>query len=159
MVDVQRGTSGVNLPNEVSTEIWENVVEQSVVQKVATQISLPGNGVSVDIISGEATASTLGGSLLGVPYVPSKHVHKAAGGAGVNQVLAIAGDWAGSAFWGQVGGINISVADQATITDTDGTTQINLWQRNMFAVRVEVELGFAVKDDDRFVKLTGTPGA
>jgi HK97 family phage major capsid protein len=102
----------------------------------------------------------LGGSLLGVPYVPSRHVHKASGaGAGNSQVLAIAGDWAGSAFWGQVGAISVSVADQATILDSDGTTLLNLWQRNMFAVRVEVELGFAVKDVNRFVKLTGTPNS
>ncbi|MCV7064995.1 hypothetical protein H7H51_03430 [Mycolicibacterium farcinogenes] len=44
-----------------------------------------------------------------------------------------------------------------TLTDEDGST-LNLWQRNMFAVRAEVEVGFAVRDRARFVRLTnGTP--
>ena len=31
---------------------------------------------------------------------------------------------------------------------------INLWQRNMFAIRAEVEVGFIVRDAAHFVKLT-----
>ena len=48
--------------------------------------------------------------------------------------------------------MQISVADQATLTD--GDTQINLWQRNMFAVRAEIEFGFRVRDIAHFAKLT-----
>ena len=33
-------------------------------------------------------------------------------------------------------------------------TQLNLWQRNMFAVRAEIEVGFIVRDGAHFVKLT-----
>ena len=65
--------------------------------------------------------------------------------------MGIAGDW-GSTAWGFVEGISISISDQATLND--GGTPLNLWQRNMFAVRAEVEVGFAVRDANRFVKLT-----
>lgn len=66
-------------------------------------------------------------------------------------VVGIAGDW-DKALYGIVDDITVKFSDQATIND--GTNQINLWQRNMFAVLVEAELGFAVEDDDYFVRLT-----
>ena len=65
--------------------------------------------------------------------------------------VGIAGDWS-QAVWGSVEGIKIKFSDQATITK--GDSQINLWQRNMFAVLVEAELGFRVADVNRFAKLT-----
>jgi hypothetical protein len=51
----------------------------------------------------------------------------------------------------------VSVSDQATLDD--GGTQLNLWQRNMFAVRCEMEVGFRVRDTDRFVRLTDAAAA
>lgn len=63
--------------------------------------------------------------------------------------LMFAGDWA-KAMYGIVDGINISYSADATVND--GTNQINLWQRNMFAVRVEAEIGF-VADTEKFVKV------
>jgi HK97 family phage major capsid protein len=96
------------------------------------------------------------GSLLGRPVYKNGSVYKAAGGVGTKETLGFAGDWS-SARWGTVEGIKISVTDQATINK--GGTSINLWQRNMFAVRVEVEFGFIVRDTNRFVRLTGVAGA
>lgn len=77
--------------------------------------------------------------------------------------LGYAGDWS-SAVWGSVEGVSISISEGAI---TDGTTdlvvgeetvqvpnQVNLWQRNMFAVRAEIEIGFQVADVEKFVKLT-----
>ena len=61
------------------------------------------------------------------------------------------GDWS-QAKYGIVDGNNLAITDQATIND--GTNQINLWQRNMFAVRAEFEVGFICADTDAFVKLT-----
>lgn len=72
-------------------------------------------------------------------------------------VVGFAGDFAGSAVWGSVEGIQVSISDQATLTD--GATQINLWQRNMFAIRAEIEVGFIVRDAAHFVKLTGATSA
>jgi len=94
-------------------------------------------------------------NLLGSPVYMSQGVYLAdADGAGAGTVaqLGFAGDWS-SAAWGSVEGVSISVADQATLTD--GANTINLWQRNMFAVRAEIEVGFRVRDIAHFVKLTG----
>jgi HK97 family phage major capsid protein len=73
-------------------------------------------------------------------------------GAGTAKQFGYAGDW-GQAFWGSVEGVQISISDQATLQDGDGST-INLWQQNMFAVRAEIEVGFRVRDISYFVKLT-----
>lgn len=66
-------------------------------------------------------------------------------------VLGFAGDWT-SAVYGVVEDIKMDIADQATLTS--GTTTINLFERNMFAVRFEMEVGFVLKDAKHFVKLT-----
>jgi uncharacterized protein YxjI len=57
------------------------------------------------------------------------------------------------AYWGSVEGSRSRSRDQATLTDTDGTV-LNLFERNMFAVRAEIEIGFRVRDLGYFVKLT-----
>lgn len=87
------------------------------------------------------------GRLLGAPVVESERVYK----AGTPNVVGFAGDWT-QARYGIVDGINLAISDQATINT--GTEQVNLWQRNMFAVRVEAEVGFIVRDAAAFVKLT-----
>ncbi len=86
--------------------------------------------------------------LLGQPVSYTKGVYS----AGTPNQLGFAGDWTGAA-WGSVEGVQISFADQATLTD--GASTINLWQRNMFAVRAEIEFGFRVRDLAQFAKLTG----
>lgn len=298
MVDISRATTGVNLPAAVSGEIWGAAQEQSAVMRLARQITLPGSGVSIPIVTGDATAdwvaetaekpvsrSTLdnktitpyklaviepfsnefrrdlaalygelvrrlpgalavkfdatvfdasvtapgsnfdklsgatavgiagntwaglvaadqsvatgggvlngwalspqargvllgetdstgrplfitsmqndGGvpNLLGAPVYTSRGVYAAdadAAGAGTVAQYGYAGDWT-SAVYGTVEGIQVSISDQATIND--GGTQLNLWQRNMFAVRAEVEIGFRVRDLDHFVKLTAATQA
>lgn len=90
------------------------------------------------------------GSLLGAPIYRTKRAYKQ---GTVNDVLGFAGDWS-QAFYGIVDGINISISEEATVND--GSNQINLWQRNMFGILVECELGFVVKDSNAFVKITGT---
>jgi HK97 family phage major capsid protein len=72
-------------------------------------------------------------------------------------VVGFAGDFARSAVWGSVEGIKVDISNQATVNK--GGTQLNLWQRNMFAIRCEVELGFAVRNAAHFVKLTGATTA
>lgn len=72
-------------------------------------------------------------------------------------VVGIAGDFANSAIWGSVEGIKVSISDQATVNK--GGTQLNLWQRNMFAVLAEIEVGFVVRNGAHFVKLTGATTA
>jgi HK97 family phage major capsid protein len=72
--------------------------------------------------------------------------------AAKDDVLGFAGDWA-NALYGVVEGVNISISDQASLTI--GTEVVNLWERNMFAVRAEIEVGF-VAMTDAFNKITRT---
>lgn len=88
------------------------------------------------------------GSLLGRPVFKSKSVFNA---TTTPDTVGFAGDWS-QLMYGVVSGITVRVSDQATLTD--GATQINLWQRNMFALLVEAEIGCVVRNDDAFVRLT-----
>lgn len=76
--------------------------------------------------------------------------------AGSPAVVGIAGDFSDARFY-SVEGIQMSVSEEATLTTNSGT--INLWQQNMFAVRFEVEVSFAVKDAAEYVLLTDGAGA
>lgn len=98
--------------------------------------------------------------ILGEPVHYTKGVYS----SGSPATVGFAGDWS-SAVWGSVEGIKIDVSNQATISDGTVTievgtesveipNQLNLWQRNMFAILIEIEIGFRVRDTDRFVKLT-----
>lgn len=94
------------------------------------------------------------GSVFGRDVLRSSAVFNDPQDAGATaNTVGFAGDFARSAVWGSVEGIQISVSDQATVNK--GGTQLNLWQRNMFAIRAEVEVGFAVRNGAHFVKLTG----
>ena len=99
--------------------------------------------------------------LLGAQVVEGKGMYKA-GAAGVGTApgtpatVGVAGDWT-QAMYGTVEGVQISIADQASLTIN--STQVNLWEHNMFAVRAEIEVGF-VADTNCFNRLYGaTPNA
>lgn len=284
--DLKRTTSGVNLPPQVSSEIWASTQEQSAVMAVSRQISLPGSGISIPIVTGDSAAdwvaesaekpvshatvssktmtpyklavietfsmefrrdlpalygelarrlpgalakkfdSTVfagtapgsgfdvlsgapgltvdgtntyadlaavfnaiaanGGSLshwVGSPafeglllsgvasdgrplFIPDattqgrvgsifgRPVYTTRGALKVNADstdTAVAGDFANSAIYGTVEGIQVDVSDQATVND--GGTQVNLWQRNMFAIRAEIEVGFITRSANHFVRV------
>lgn len=286
-IDINRGTSGVNLPPDVSSEIWAKAVENSAIMATARQIQLPGRGVSFPIITGEPEAQwvdetdvkptsshTLANKMIRgytlaviepfsnqfrrdlpglynelvrrLPYALGKKfdrtvlgevaapgdqfdtlasaasvtidpdtiyqdlvaAHQAVSNAGGspsawlaspalqgnllasvdgvgrplftnsantdnvvgsmlgNQVVALSyngtdnigfvGDFQNSAVWGSVEGISVAISDQASLTQGEGT--INLWERNMFAVRAEIEIGFRFKDINHFAKLTAPTG-
>lgn len=98
--------------------------------------------------------------LLGHPVYYSKGLYAAgnatsgtSGSSGYtpyhNDVLGFAGDWT-KAWYGTVEGVKIDISDQATLTISD--TAVNLWERNMFAVRAEIEVGF-VADTNVFNKI------
>ena len=287
--DIKRGTTGVVLPAQVSSEIWSTLQEQSAVMAVSRQISLPGSGITIPIITGDSAADwvaesaekpvshatvsskamtpyklavietfsmefrrdlpalygelarRLPGSLAkkfdstvlagtapgsgfdvlsGAPpltvdgtgtYADLAAVFTAIAAAGgslshwvaspafeglllaqvaagdgrplfipdattqgrvgsifgrpvygtrgelkksttVGDDTAVAGDFANSAIFGTVEGVSVDLSDQATVTD--GATQVNLWQRNMFAIRAEIEVGFVARDVNHFVRIT-----
>lgn len=77
--------------------------------------------------------------ILGAKTVMSKGAYKAA----TNQV-GVAGDWT-QAVWGTVEGVKIAISDEASLEYEDAlgeTKTLNLFQKNMFAVRAEIEVGF-----------------
>jgi HK97 family phage major capsid protein len=90
------------------------------------------------------------GRLLGQPVHYTKGVYNAGSGSGAVDVLGFAGDWS-KAMYGIVEGVDISISDQATLTISN--SQVNLWERNMFAVRAEIEVGF-VAEATAFNKIT-----
>ena len=92
--------------------------------------------------------------LFGIPTL-TRHAAYKAGSSAANTVGFI-GDWT-KAYYGIVEDIKIEYSNQATLND--GTNTINLWQRNMFALRCEMEVGFIVADTDYFKKLTDTYSA
>lgn len=94
--------------------------------------------------------------ILGAHAVEGRGLYKAGTAAvgtaaGTPAIVGVAGDWS-KAMWGTVEGVKIAIADQATLTI--GTSQVNLWQHNMFAVRAEIEVGFRAQIDC-FNVLTG----
>ena len=99
------------------------------------------------------------GHVLSVPTYFTKSAHKAAVSSGnkAAEVLGFGGDWS-AARYGIVKDVNISISDQATLTS--GNKNLNLWQRNMFAVRCEFEVGFVIRDVKDFVRIdNGTASA
>lgn len=91
-------------------------------------------------------------SLLGADVEYAKAVYKADAAGDDGEVVGFAGQWSGNAFWGAVQEISVAISTEATINK--GGQQINLFQRDMFALRVTAHLGFAVRDLDKFVKIT-----
>ena len=98
--------------------------------------------------------------VLGAPVIEGKGAYKA-GAAGVGTapgtpaIVGIAGDWS-QAMYGTVEGVQIRFADQTGLTIN--STQVNLWEHNMFAVRAEIEIGFRA-DTNCFNLLAGAvPG-
>lgn len=114
--------------------------------------AVDGNGYPIFNTVRDADVPTI----LGAREVRAQAAYKAgaSGSPSTPNTVGFAGDWS-KARYGIVDGINIRISDQATVND--GTAQVNLWQRNMFAVMVEAELGF-VADTSAFLKLT-TPYA
>lgn len=90
--------------------------------------------------------------VLGAPTYFSSAAYKAGAAASgsdaaVPDIVGFAGDWT-KARWGTVEGVKIDISEEATLTYTDENEQtvtVNLWQRNMFAVRAEIEVGFVAQ--------------
>ena len=90
------------------------------------------------------------GSILGANVAVTKGVYV----SGTPAIVGVAGDFSG-VRWGMVEDIKIAISDQATLTYNDGSDHtLNLWQMNMFAVKVECEVAFAVMDKSQLVLLT-----
>ena len=89
--------------------------------------------------------------ILGAPVKYTKGAYKA-GTSNTPDILGFAGDWT-QALYGTVEGVKIDMSNQATLTISNAA--VNLWERNMFAVRAEIEVGFRA-DTACFNKITRT---
>lgn len=101
---------------------------------------------AIPMILGSRTKLTKGVYVEGVAADPDD-----AEDEGTPATVGAAGDWT-QAVYGIVEGVSVSISDQASITV--GNTVINLWERNMFAVRAEIEIGFRA-NTDKFCRLLG----
>ena len=128
--------AGGNLSHWVANPSFEGLL--------LSQVATDGRPLFVP----DATTSGRVGSIFGRP------VYSTSGALKVNADdtdTAVAGDFANSAIYGTVEGVQVDISDQATVND--GGTQVNLWQRNMFAVRAEIEVGFIARNVNHFVRI------
>lgn len=83
-------------------------------------------------------------------------VTKAAFKSGSPSKVGFVGDWS-QAVWGMVEGVKVNFSEDASLTLADNSV-INLFERNMFAVRAEIEVGFrALTDAFNALTATGVP--
>lgn len=83
------------------------------------------------------------GRLIGEPVIKAKKAYDS-----TDNTIGFAGDWS-KALYGVVNDINIQIAEEATISGVG-----NLFEKNMFAVRCEMEVSFVAADAAQFVKVT-----
>ncbi len=55
-IDINRGTTGLQLTPEQTNEIWASAISQSAVMQLAQRVTLPGSGISIPIITGDPVA-------------------------------------------------------------------------------------------------------
>lgn len=112
---------------------------KSIVQAAVDQMGHP--------LFTQGVGATTVAPILGAPVYINKHLTV----AGTPKTVGVAGDFS-DALYGMVSDITLSFSDAATLVD--GETVINMWQQNMLAAKVEVEIGFSVQDAAEFVLLT-----
>lgn len=94
----------------------------------------------------------------GIPVVLGQRteITKAAFKSGSPSTVGFTGDWT-QAVWGMVEGVKVTFSEDASLTLADNSV-INLFERNMFAVRAEIEVGFrALTDAFNALTASGVP--
>lgn len=97
-----------------------------------------------------------GSSVLAIPSLFSRAAYQAKNQGKTPELVGVGGDWTGARF-GLVKDITISMADQATINA--GGTTMNLYQRDMFALKCTFMFGFVARDKAQFVRLANGTAA
>lgn len=97
-----------------------------------------------------------GSSVLAIPSLFSRAAYQVKNQGKTPELVGAGGDWTGARF-GLVKDITVSLADQATINA--GGTQMNLYQRDMFALKCTFMFGFVVRDKKQFVRLANGTAA
>ena len=93
-----------------------------------------------------------GSSVLAIPSLFSRAAYQAKVASKTPELVGVGGDWTGARF-GLVKDITVSMADQATINA--GGTAMNLYQRDMFALKCTFMFGFVTQ----FVRLANGTAA
>ncbi len=126
-------------------------------QAISTLIGMTDANGRPLITSIDASSAAVG-NILGGTVLKSPWGHKAGETTGTGssaqtsaELLGVAGDFS-NAFFGMVNGIRIELSDQAAIEQ--GGQVISMWQRDMVAVKITAEVGFACKDKSKFVVIT-----
>lgn len=108
-------------------------------------------------ITNPAVEGKDGGSfVLAIPSLFSRAAYQAKVASKTPELVGVGGDWTGARF-GLVKDIAISMADQATINA--GGTTMNLYQRDMFALKCTFMFGFVARDKAQFVRLANGTAA
>lgn len=158
-------------------DTFANVTKQSLVSDVYqglvaadTDIALHGGISNGYIFSAQGKGLLLGATDTtkrpifnavtekGIPVVLGQRteITKAAFKSGSPSTVGFTGDWT-QAVWGMVDGVKINFSEDASLTLADNSV-INLFERNMFAVRAEIEVGFrALTDAFNALTATGVP--
>lgn len=158
--DTLSGADGVDLEAAPADAINGALTDILVEGGTANAIALAPQGYGILTGAKNSDGSlTFGGSYnstgsitpFGLPVTVTSAAYKS--GSSAANTVGFIGDWT-KAIVGMVQDIRVDYSDQATIND--GTKQLNLWQRNMFALRCEMEVGFIVESTDYFKKFTDT---
>ncbi len=97
-----------------------------------------------------------GSSVLAIPSLFSRAAYQAKVASKTPELVGVGGDWTGARF-GLVKDITVSMADQATINA--GGTTMNLYQRDMFALKCTFMFGFVARNKAQFVRLANGTAA
>lgn len=142
---------------DIDSAVYEagGVTDGYVLAPQARKVLLTARDADGNPLLGNSLTSTPNTpSILGSDLTYSRNAFK----AGTPNVLGYAGQWSGNAFYGVVQAITVAVSTEATIDRTAGVgatrDYVDLFQQDMFALRVIAHLGFAVRDLDKFVKVT-----
>lgn len=57
--DINRGTTGIALPTEISQEIWAKTQEASVIMALSNRVELPGTGETIQVVTGDPVVTVV----------------------------------------------------------------------------------------------------
>lgn len=142
--------SGMSLLIADSKKLTGFALDDSVEPLIWGAVDTTGRPLYVELPT-DATSQTIArpGRLLNRPSFMGE-------GVASGDVVAFGGDFTKGA-WGVVGGISYRVSTEATVTIN--STLTSLWENNLVAVLAEAEYGFALADEDAFVKYTIASGS
>lgn len=158
--DVLGGAVGVDIASDAYTGLVTAKTNIATKGGIMNGIALSPQGESVLLLAKDGNDRPLflpsmnskgPDNLMGASVYATKGAFVQNNPSGKNTV-GVAGDWT-QAVYGTVAGVDITLSDQATLTI--GGEQVNLWERNMFAVRAEIEVGFRA-DTNVFNLLTAS---